>query len=191
MYGFSRFHQGRDKGAYFDLCFVRGHRSLVRNMTRRKIKNNRHEPRPLVEDHDFYHEAWTNHFEASVPAELLCGQSQSDTIMKTENNNELCEKQEEGTTSSPSIDVSAELVGLNIVVPSPTESPSCIPAQVEMTGTTADASVISDDLSLALDVSSLFGQDEEYRDVAFLRVVYFISLKTHLMRVTLWNQFLL
>ena len=36
-----------------------------------------------------------------------------------------------------------------------------------MTGTTADASVISDDLSLALDVSSLFGQDEEYRDVAF------------------------
>ena len=72
LYGFYRFAQGKDKGAYFNLCFVRGHRSLVRNMIRRKIKNNKHlnNNKSLVEDHDFYHPAWKNHFESCVPEEL-------------------------------------------------------------------------------------------------------------------------
>ena len=38
MYGFARFAHGLDKGAYFHSCFVRGERSLVRGMVRRKIK---------------------------------------------------------------------------------------------------------------------------------------------------------
>ena len=70
IYGFSRFAQGKDKGAYFHLCFVRGHRSLVRNMIRRKIKNNKSQAKTEIEDHDFYHPAWENHFEASVPQEI-------------------------------------------------------------------------------------------------------------------------
>ena len=43
MYGFARFcHQGgRDKGAYYHKCFVRGHRYLCRGIIRHKIKGNR------------------------------------------------------------------------------------------------------------------------------------------------------
>jgi hypothetical protein len=38
LYGFARFSHGKDKGAYFHHCFVRGKRPLVRGMVRRKIK---------------------------------------------------------------------------------------------------------------------------------------------------------
>ncbi|KAL7571130.1 hypothetical protein ACA910_014736 [Epithemia clementina (nom. ined.)] len=70
IYGFSRFANGKDKGAYFHLCFVRGHRSLVRNMVRCKIKSKAADAsisKPLVDDFDFYHPAWLNHFEPTVP----------------------------------------------------------------------------------------------------------------------------
>lgn len=38
LYGFSRLSHGRDKGAYYHQCFVRGQRNLCRNMIRQKIK---------------------------------------------------------------------------------------------------------------------------------------------------------
>jgi HSF-type DNA-binding len=38
LYGFSRLSHGRDKGAYFHACFVRGERDLCRKMIRQKIK---------------------------------------------------------------------------------------------------------------------------------------------------------
>ncbi|KAL3938692.1 MAG: hypothetical protein SGBAC_006447 [Bacillariaceae sp.] len=38
LYGFSRLSHGKDKGAYFHPCFVRGQRNLCRNMIRQKIK---------------------------------------------------------------------------------------------------------------------------------------------------------
>lgn len=38
LYGFSRLSHGKDKGAYYHPCFVRGQRDLCRNMVRQKIK---------------------------------------------------------------------------------------------------------------------------------------------------------
>jgi hypothetical protein len=38
LYGFSRLCHGRDKGAYYHMCFVRGERNLCRHMVRQKIK---------------------------------------------------------------------------------------------------------------------------------------------------------
>lgn len=38
LYGFSRLSHGRDKGAYYHPCFVRGERNLCRGMVRQKIK---------------------------------------------------------------------------------------------------------------------------------------------------------
>lgn len=38
LYGFSRLSHGKDKGAYYHMCFVRGQRNLCRNMVRQKIK---------------------------------------------------------------------------------------------------------------------------------------------------------
>src|SRR5210317_92921 len=38
LYGFSRLSHGKDKGAYYHPCFVRGQRNLCRNMIRQKIK---------------------------------------------------------------------------------------------------------------------------------------------------------
>jgi hypothetical protein len=38
LYGFSRLCHGRDKGAYYHECFVRGERELCRGMVRQKIK---------------------------------------------------------------------------------------------------------------------------------------------------------
>lgn len=38
LYGFSRLSHGRDKGAYYHKCFVRGERALCRGMVRQKIK---------------------------------------------------------------------------------------------------------------------------------------------------------
>jgi hypothetical protein len=38
LYGFSRLSHGRDKGAYYHQCFVRGDRNLCRGMVRQKIK---------------------------------------------------------------------------------------------------------------------------------------------------------
>ena len=38
LYGFSRLCHGKDKGAYYHDCFVRGERDLCRNMIRQKIK---------------------------------------------------------------------------------------------------------------------------------------------------------
>jgi hypothetical protein len=38
LYGFNRLTHGRDKGAYFHACFVRGERDLCRKMIRQKIK---------------------------------------------------------------------------------------------------------------------------------------------------------
>lgn len=69
MYGFSRFVTGDDKGAYYHLCFVKGHRSLVRNMVRTKIKGNKVRKVPNKEP-NFYDPLWKNHFEASVPSPL-------------------------------------------------------------------------------------------------------------------------
>mmetsp|Transcript_25600 Transcript_25600/g.58769 ORF Transcript_25600/g.58769 Transcript_25600/m.58769 type:complete len:262 (+) Transcript_25600:339-1124(+) len=70
LYGFLRIHQGDDKGSYYNLCFVRGHRSLIRQMVRRKIKGYREQrPSPLDEP-NFYLPQWKNHFEASIPPSL-------------------------------------------------------------------------------------------------------------------------
>lgn len=38
LYGFSRLSHGKDKGAYYHMCFVRGERGLCRSMIRQKIK---------------------------------------------------------------------------------------------------------------------------------------------------------
>ena len=60
LYGFSRFAHGKDKGAYFHQCFVRGDRPLVRGMVRRKIKGTK--VRRAISPHeepDFYAEAYT------------------------------------------------------------------------------------------------------------------------------------
>mmetsp|Transcript_106394 Transcript_106394/g.307905 ORF Transcript_106394/g.307905 Transcript_106394/m.307905 type:complete len:331 (-) Transcript_106394:124-1116(-) len=38
LYGFNRLSHGKDKGAYYHVCFVRGQRNLCRNMVRQKIK---------------------------------------------------------------------------------------------------------------------------------------------------------
>ena len=59
LYGFSRFAHGRDKGAYFHACFVRGKRALVRNMVRRKIKGTKVRRSLLPsEEPDFYEAHW-------------------------------------------------------------------------------------------------------------------------------------
>mmetsp|Transcript_11651 Transcript_11651/g.22264 ORF Transcript_11651/g.22264 Transcript_11651/m.22264 type:complete len:382 (-) Transcript_11651:258-1403(-) len=56
LYGFSRFCHGRDKGAYYHPCFLRGQRNLVRHMIRRKIKGNASQlRRPMPqEEPNFY-----------------------------------------------------------------------------------------------------------------------------------------
>jgi hypothetical protein len=69
MYGFNRFAHGKDKGAYYHICFVRGHCSLVRDMVRRKVKGTKVRRVP-VEEPDFYHAAWKNHVMGTVPPGL-------------------------------------------------------------------------------------------------------------------------
>lgn len=69
LYGFRRFSRGKDKGAYYHLCFVKDHRLLVTGMVRCKIKGTKVRP-SVDEEPNFYHEAWTNHFEASIPPAL-------------------------------------------------------------------------------------------------------------------------
>ena len=61
LYGFSRFAHGRDKGAYYHPCFIRGKPSLVRGMIRRKIKGTkvRRTMHPS-EEPDFYDPEWNN-----------------------------------------------------------------------------------------------------------------------------------
>ncbi|CAB9528437.1 Heat stress transcription factor [Seminavis robusta] len=55
LYGFSRLTTGKDKGAYYHSCFVRGHRGLCRGMVRQKIKGTKVR-RTLApeEEPDFY-----------------------------------------------------------------------------------------------------------------------------------------
>jgi HSF-type DNA-binding len=55
LYGFSRLTTGKDKGAYYHSCFVRGHRGLCRGMIRQKIKGTKVR-RTLApeEEPDFY-----------------------------------------------------------------------------------------------------------------------------------------
>jgi hypothetical protein len=55
LYGFSRLTAGKDKGAYYHSCFVRGHRGLCRGMIRQKIKGTKVR-RTLApeEEPDFY-----------------------------------------------------------------------------------------------------------------------------------------
>jgi hypothetical protein len=63
LYGFSRFAHGRDKGAYYHSCFVRGHRSLVRGMIRRKIKGTKvRRTFSPDEEPNFYDPKWSNTF---------------------------------------------------------------------------------------------------------------------------------
>jgi len=77
IYGFNRFLQGKDKGGYYHLCFVRDNRPLVRGMVRRKIKgrgSNKQEAQDLIQeqiDIDFYDPAWIDHKEASIPSVLI------------------------------------------------------------------------------------------------------------------------
>lgn len=56
LYGFARFCHGRDKGAYYHACFIRGQRAAVRQMIRRKIKGTASAlRRPLpTEEPNFY-----------------------------------------------------------------------------------------------------------------------------------------
>jgi len=72
IYGFNRFLRGQDKGAYYHLCFVRGHRSLVRNMVRRKIKGTgvttARETMERESKFNFYLPMWKNHFEPIMPS---------------------------------------------------------------------------------------------------------------------------
>ena len=41
LYGFRRITQGRDKGAYYHSCFLRGQRNLCQGMNRQKVKGTR------------------------------------------------------------------------------------------------------------------------------------------------------
>jgi len=89
IYGFSRFSQGQDKGAYYNLCFVRGHRDLVRDMKRIKVKGSkvRKAPSPDEDEFNFYDVAWQNHFEATVPAAVAQKPSTlSSMLMQQESN---------------------------------------------------------------------------------------------------------
>ena len=69
LYGFKRFAHGKDKGAYYHLCFVKGHRNLVRCMTRVKVKGNKVRSKP-TEEPDFYNPLWKTYFGTTVPDEL-------------------------------------------------------------------------------------------------------------------------
>jgi len=69
LYGFKRFAHGKDKGAYYHFCFVKGHPNLVRCMTRVKVKGNKVRSKP-TEEPDFYNPLWKNHFGTTVPSEL-------------------------------------------------------------------------------------------------------------------------
>ncbi|KAL7573860.1 hypothetical protein ACA910_012429 [Epithemia clementina (nom. ined.)] len=170
MYGFSRFAQGKDKGAYFHLSFVRGHRSLVRNMIRRKLKN-KTELKPLVEDHDFYNPAWNNHLEPTVPKEL---QNESHSALMMMRNSQYYQQSHlhqdlqhevalvqqvispstshaslvlnKSSSSSPSV---LDLVGRNIsILNNNTNVQASREQQHPVTEVRADASVVSDDISL-------------------------------------------
>jgi hypothetical protein len=82
LYGFARFAHGQDKGAYFHHNFVRGKRSLVRGMVRRKIKGTKIR-RPLLpsEEPDFYSAEWQD--ENRVGDDMPNGKSSS-TISRQE-----------------------------------------------------------------------------------------------------------
>ena len=71
LYGFSRFNYGQDKGAYYHLGFVRGHRHLVRSMKRVKIKGGQARKTTEEEEPNFYDAVWKNHSEASYPTPSL------------------------------------------------------------------------------------------------------------------------
>lgn len=75
LYGFARFAHGQDKGAYFHFNFVRGHRSLVRGMIRRKVKGTKIR-RPLRpgEEPNFYSAEWKNQVTA-LPNSMLSAPS--------------------------------------------------------------------------------------------------------------------
>lgn len=68
MYGFTRLVHAPDKGAYYSLCFLRGHPALVRHMVRHKIKGTKVRKSPV--EANFYDTAWDAHVEATIPASL-------------------------------------------------------------------------------------------------------------------------
>jgi hypothetical protein len=102
IYGFNRFLHGKDKGAYYHLCFVRGRRSLVRNMVRMKIKGNKSN-RALTasaameeeKKYDFYNPIWGNHFEPSMPVQLVTSEPTERVISP------VCLPAQANVTSSP------------------------------------------------------------------------------------------
>ena len=67
LYGYSRFTQGTDKGAYYHACMIRGNPQAVRGMVRRKIKgtNSRRLSSPDDEP-DFYRLPFAYHSEVTV-----------------------------------------------------------------------------------------------------------------------------
>jgi hypothetical protein len=55
LYGFLRITQGRDKGAYYHECFLRGKHSLAKTMLRQKVKGNKIKGLPSPEtEPNFY-----------------------------------------------------------------------------------------------------------------------------------------
>lgn len=70
LYGFSRLTHGPDKGAYYHGCFVRGERSLCREMVRQKIKGTKVR-RSLAPDEEpnFYSPNYNNN--KVIPSPIL------------------------------------------------------------------------------------------------------------------------
>ena len=66
LYGFQRFSRGIDKGAYYHICFMRGHSSFIRLINRFKLKGKRRAALPEDEP-DFYAPEWKNHWEPTYP----------------------------------------------------------------------------------------------------------------------------
>jgi hypothetical protein len=74
LYGFARFSHGTDKGAYFHYLFVRGKRSLVKGMVRRKIKGTKvRRPLSASEEPNFYALQWKdeNRIGESMPNSVV------------------------------------------------------------------------------------------------------------------------
>jgi hypothetical protein len=72
LYGFSRLSHGKDKGAYYHKCFVRGERALCRGMVRQKIKGTKvRRSLSPEEEPNFYLAQWSKSKPVSRPSPQL------------------------------------------------------------------------------------------------------------------------
>ena len=87
LYGFSRLSHGRDKGAYYHKCFVRGERNLCRGMIRQKIKGTKvRRSLSPEEEPNFYAPEWQRscaveaHLQTPVPNQPLLPHSDAASV---------------------------------------------------------------------------------------------------------------